>query len=647
MSTAIERFLSYAVQPGAQWQGGVFDFAEIVGGPLADTPMAEAKVALWVSCELEIVQGKPSIEGTSFELLISELLELLETNHLGYRPALISVTNKDLAMQLKERLSGSGTEVTWDAEPEFWCEVRDDMANHFSEFAAASLAPSLASSGCSGSQIRAFSEAAAAFYQARPWRFLDDTDLLKIQTPKPPKYLKHATVLGAGGREFGLGFYDSAETHWGMRAQRLDMGSLAVFSLTFSPISEAIEEDVAYWNDHNLPLATGDAFPQFLFYSREETRAPKPKELEFLTIVLAALAETSEEEMDSGEWSKQVAIQGKNRRCKISIPDLLEPPARTEWIDRGLMPDQRGNERHFRLIQSVMAQNKGMDVDQLNELLNTQYTGSIDDFDYPSATPFDRAENLYYAAIDTYGRRRIQLARQALQEDPSHIEANVLLADSTHDAAQRIDRFTSAVELAESDCDDLLKSEVGRFWEISKTRPLIRAKHGLAISLASDGQANEAISEMLDILRLNQNDNLGVRYEVIPLLLRQNREQEASDVLNQYPEESGPWLYLKAQVEYRAKGPNSPNAQRAMANAFKFNPHVVELLMDETPPMAAEQYTLGSPEEAAMVIEDQQESWMETDGFVEWMFARFAVWQRELLQRKRRASNAKRKKRTK
>ena len=74
----------------------------------------------------------------------------------------------------------------------------------------------------------------------------------------------------------------------------------------------------------------------------------------------------------------------------------------------------------------------------------------------------------------------------------------------------------------------------------------MRAKCGLANSLVLDGQANEAISQMLDILRLNTNDNLGVRYEIIPLLLSQNREKEAVDVLNRYPEETGNWLYLKA-----------------------------------------------------------------------------------------------------
>ena len=175
-------------------------------------------------------------------------------------------------------------------------------------------------------------------------------------------------------------------------------------------------------------------FHSSCFTHRVTTREPTPKEVEYVTLVMAALAETTEEEIDSGQWSKQVDMQGKKKTCKISIPDLLEPPDRKVWLDRGMIPERRGNERHLRLMQAVMQQNEGMGLDQLNELLNSQFAGSIDDLDYPSKTPFDRAENLCFAAIDTYGRRRIQLARQALQEDPTHVEALVLLGESVHES---------------------------------------------------------------------------------------------------------------------------------------------------------------------------------------------------------------------
>ncbi|EAQ81375.1 tetratricopeptide repeat protein [Blastopirellula marina] len=631
MDARLERLLNYPVEPQAEWQCGVFDFSDLAGGAFADSPMSAAKMVLWVSRERELIHGKPSIDGAPLDLLILELLEFTELHKLEYRPARICVTDQALASQLNANFAGSGTTVTWNVEPDFWCEVKESMGEHMRGTMAA---PSLAESGCSLLQIHAYAEAAAAFYRARPWQYLDDADLLQVQTPKPPKHLKHVTVLGAGRQEFGLGFYDSSATHWDMLAQRLNMDLIEVFSLTFNPISEAIESDAALWKEHDFPLETGDAFPQFLFYSRDNTRAPKPKELEYVTVLLAALAETTEAEIDSGEWSKQILVQGKKKRCKISIPDLLAPPDRKVWLDRGMFPEPRGNERHFRLVQAVIAQNEGMELEDLNALINQQFTGSIDDFDYPSETPFDRAENLCYAAIDAHGRRRIQLIRQALQEDPTHIESNVLLAESVHETSHKIELFRQAVEFGEAQFADLLETAVGQFWEISETRPLMRAKTGLANSLAADGQANEAIAQMLDILRLNSNDNQGVRYQIIPLLLSQHREKEAVEILDCYPEETGNWLYLKAQIEFRREGRNGQSADKAIAAAIEFNPHVIELLIAGPPPTMPERYTLGSAEEAAILIEGQMESWSETEGFIEWMCARFAALKRDSSKRR-------------
>ena len=52
--------------------------------------------------------------------------------------------------------------------------------------------------------------------------------------------------------------------------------------------------------------------------------------------VLNGLAETSEEELDSGRWTKSVPNSGKPTTCVFSIPNLLKPPDRAEWIRRGV-----------------------------------------------------------------------------------------------------------------------------------------------------------------------------------------------------------------------------------------------------------------------------------------------------------------------
>lgn len=67
MNSEIEQLLRRPIEPQAQWQGGVFDFGDLAGSALADSPMAEAKMALWVSNETQLVHGKPAVDEGPFE----------------------------------------------------------------------------------------------------------------------------------------------------------------------------------------------------------------------------------------------------------------------------------------------------------------------------------------------------------------------------------------------------------------------------------------------------------------------------------------------------------------------------------------------------------------------------------------------------
>ncbi len=166
MDTHIERFLNRPVKPQTEWQGGVFDLGELGDHAVADSPVtAEARIVLWVGCELGVVHAKPEMDATPWDLLISELLEFATFHDLNYRPARICVTDEALASQLREQLAGSGTTVTWDTEPELWSTVKMSMLG---ELAGPRSAHALADSRCSLPQIRAYAEAAAAFYRAAP-----------------------------------------------------------------------------------------------------------------------------------------------------------------------------------------------------------------------------------------------------------------------------------------------------------------------------------------------------------------------------------------------------------------------------------------------------------------------------------------------
>src|SRR5690606_1648233 len=147
-------------------------------------------------------------------------------------------------------------------------------------------------------------------------------------------------------------------------------------------------------------------------------------------------------------------------------------------------------------------------------------------------------------------------------------------------------------------------------------------------------QYAEAAEQYRDMLRLNPNDNQGVRYEVVPLLLEQGRDAEALAILDQYPEESAQWLYAKALVEFQ-RGGRSATAKKALHAAFKANAHVLRLLQSDEPPITPEAYSHGSPEEAAICIEALGAAWDEAGEYMAWMFQEYSLWERDRAKRLR------------
>ncbi len=62
-------------------------------------------------------------------------------------------------------------------------------------------------------RVRAFAQAAKEFYLASPWHYLSDSDLVVIESPKPPKGMSCFVVLGAGRSAFGLGIYPNRKAY--------------------------------------------------------------------------------------------------------------------------------------------------------------------------------------------------------------------------------------------------------------------------------------------------------------------------------------------------------------------------------------------------------------------------------------------------
>ncbi len=178
-------------------------------------------MVLWRSTSSDLVHAKPILLAGESRLngFVEVMLELYAAHDFPFRPSQIECNDRELADGLSELVRGSGTNASFVTEMAEWNAVLQDMAEHLGS--AGPAIPSLMDVGCTEQQIREFADAAAAFYRAKLWDYLDDIDLIKIESPKPPRYLKNAVVLGAASETYGLGFYDDAET--GQRKHKLGL----------------------------------------------------------------------------------------------------------------------------------------------------------------------------------------------------------------------------------------------------------------------------------------------------------------------------------------------------------------------------------------------------------------------------------------
>jgi hypothetical protein len=129
--------------------------------------------------------------------------------------------------------------------------VREALHNLEAHATGERLPSFLESPGMSVDRLRAFASAAAAFFLARPWDLLANEDLLIVDGRRGPRNMRHMSVLGQGGQQFGLSFYDSRRAFERL-LQAADAGRSAsrAHGVTFSAIDELPFGDADAWLDH-------------------------------------------------------------------------------------------------------------------------------------------------------------------------------------------------------------------------------------------------------------------------------------------------------------------------------------------------------------------------------------------------------------
>jgi tetratricopeptide (TPR) repeat protein len=607
------------------WQAAVVTLPTWVEGGAGGDPHRPS-VALAVSTTrpaahvAEVKAQAPNGQAAAAALLVAVAELGNDTRAAGYRPRVVQVRDPLVVPDLAAAFEGTGTV----AELVERLPALDTLVR---EMAAGALdgddnPPALDAPGVTPERLRSFADAAKQFYDAAPWRYLDDGDLVKVEAPKAGKGLSLVGVMGSAGQEFGLSFFESDRQYRRVLSDATPETMFAggAWGVWFNRGWEIPASDLLAWDEHQLPLASPRAYPIAgrLRPDGTTTRA-NASELAYLEGLLRAIGASTEAEMDSGRWTRTVQTFDGAVDYTLTLPDLLDPPVERQPPRRDVRSMERATAEMSRILQQMSFD----DLDDVNATLKTKFSGvKIDDLPSTASSPLERAQDLIYEAMETRGRRQLQLIRRALEMSPDCADAYVLLAERSTTAEERQANYEQAVAAGERALGPEAFTGPDRsFWGDVTTRPYMRARFGLADTLAERGDATAAIEHFQALLQLNPNDNQGARYRLLSVLLGANRLDEAEALLGAHDDASALWSY--GSVLAALKNGERRLARTRLRAALRTNRHVPKYLTGqrELPAFLPETYSFGSHEEAVLCAADLVKAWDSTPGAIAWLTA--------------------------
>jgi tetratricopeptide (TPR) repeat protein len=637
-SLEISRFKRLAIRASDVWQGGIVRFPMWIQASDRD-PVVRVQGAFWLSTRTGLIWMRPAepLGEVGVDLAVKALLEFAkkyEREMMG-RPARIEVTDAAFADQLRSALNDRDTIIAVVPDLPNVREALKVLETHQSE-GRSMPPPLLESPGVTLDGVRGFADAASRFYQANVWNALSpDDDLVAVESPVVDPAMQYLIVTGSTREVRGVTFFPSREEFERFMAappKPGQGGSKPLFwMLSFDPIDWMPFGDVDLWTDHELPVAAPDAYPRpGKITSDDSLERPDATRLAYLEAVLGALADSTDEDLDSGRWTRRVETAAGVVNVRLALPRLLDsvddarPAGSAQRGPVSPLAVRLEMEQAMRKVGDALSASGATNETEARRIVESTMKAPPDvraarDPKAPPPSALEQAEALAYQAMSAPGRLRTHLARRALAISRDCADAWAVLAGHARDRAAVMPLLREAVAAGERALGPTAFTEqAGHFWGVVETRPYMRARFSLAEELELEEQFDEAITHYRELIRLNPGDNQGVRRPLARLLAELNRDTELRGVIDEFKEDESPeWLYTDALVAFRLA---QPDANDRLARALKGNRHVPPFLTGEREiPDVADAYRIGSVEEAALAVDLLLDAWSETPGALRWL----------------------------
>lgn len=232
------RFMRLPRRSDECWQGGLVRLPSWVDEP--DGPF-RPWAAIWVSRSTGLVHAEIERERGSHDwtLSLEALIAFgLKRGLVECRPAVLEVADEDLGHRVREALGDRDLEIV--SAPELPA-VQDVLAAMGEDADGHPMSPgALDGKGVTVDRMRAFAGAARRFWEAAPWRYLGDEDLVEVEAPAAGRGLAHVAVLGAAGQTFGIAFFDSVKDHEAVSEGAPGAIDHPRWSVLFGPITDLV-----------------------------------------------------------------------------------------------------------------------------------------------------------------------------------------------------------------------------------------------------------------------------------------------------------------------------------------------------------------------------------------------------------------------
>ncbi|WP_191560030.1 tetratricopeptide repeat protein [Metabacillus idriensis] len=266
------------------------------------------------------------------------------------------------------------------------------------------------------------------------------------------------------------------------------------------------------------------------------------------------------------------------------------------------------------------------DVEYILQHVNDEITnlgldepGQYEEFDPNWQPEFDKeeAQELIFEAMQSDPKKRLKLAKEALELYPYHPDAYSMLAEAEQDPDKQLQLFKKGMQVGETDLgEDFFKQNKGMFWGLSETRPYMRAKFNYAMMEAAVGQLETAVKQCEELLELNEMDNQGVRYMLFVMYFDLGMNKQAKKLLDRFDEsQTAAGAYNQVLIEYALNGITSALI-KLMKKAKEINPFVFDYLVGKKKLPRNPNY---DQEEAAVYVQGSHYIWSKNPELIKWV----------------------------